>query len=664
LGGNSKYIPALDGLRTFAVVAVVLYHMVPGIVPCGLLGVTMFFVLSGYLITGILIREWHANKKINLPRFWIRRVRRLFPAIVFMICVVAILSSWLAPDLLTKLRRDALSALFWFSNWWYIFQDVSYFEAAGAPSPVNHFWSLAIEEQFYLIWPPILLLLFSRKVKKDNIQRACLALAAVSALLMFFFYEPDADPSRIYYGTDTRAFSLLIGAWAAFVFPRNKVLGLGKHGLAPRIRKIIGYAGIVSALAILVIMFAVPTYSPFLYCGGLVIVSILTCVLIISLVDNRNIIARFFSAGPLVAIGKISYGIYIWHFPLLLLMNDYNSTIATPWYMYILQFLVIVAVAAFSYKFVENPIRHGAFGRMYKALKEQSITLAQLFFKHALQIVFGAALILGAVVAFAITPDTATQSNTNLTSASVIPDSLKNNREGEETQNADDDALKSAAAARHDISNQVIPEDIAAMSREELLSHLGSNASLSSLSDKTLQQLVATAGEDALQKAHNTAFVMVGDSVSVAIGDNGGYGGFGENFPNAILDALLNRRAIDGKGIYNSYAVRGWNGPVVIFALATNTQATEEGINQMINAAPEGKMVFVVNARTPGSQQDGNNALLAAAAAAHPNVQVIDWYGISAGHDEYFDGDGTHLTGVDGVNAYISAILDALQTLY
>jgi hypothetical protein len=366
----------------------------------------------------------------------------------------------------------------------------------------------------------------------------------------------------------------------------------------------------------------------------------------------------------LAAIGKISYGVYIWHFPLLLLMNDYNSTMATPWYMYILQFLVIVAVAAFSYKFVENPIRHGAFGRMYKALKEQSITLAQLFFKHALQIVFGAALILGAVVAFAITPDTATQSNTNLTSASVIPDSLKNNREGEETQNADDDALKSAAAARHDISNQVIPEDIAAMSREELLSHLGSNASLSSLSDKTLQQLVATAGEDALQKAHNTAFVMVGDSVSVAIGDNGGYGGFGENFPNAILDALLNRRAIDGKGIYNSYAVRGWNGPVVIFALATNTQATEEGINQMINAAPEGKMVFVVNARTPGSQQDGNNALLAAAAAAHPNVQVIDWYGISAGHDEYFDGDGTHLTGVDGVNAYISAILDALQTLY
>jgi peptidoglycan/LPS O-acetylase OafA/YrhL len=663
LAGGSKYIPALDGLRTFAVIAVVLYHMVPGIVPCGLLGVTMFFVLSGYLITGILIREWHASGKIDLPRFWMRRVRRLFPAIVFMICVVAILAAWLAPDLLTKLRRDVVSALFWFSNWWYIFQDVSYFEAAGAPSPVNHFWSLAIEEQFYLIWPPILLLLFSRKVKKDNIQRTCLALAAVSALVMFFYYEPDADPSRIYYGTDTRAFSLLIGAWAAFVFPRHRVLGMGKHGLSLPMRKLVGYAGIVSAVAILVIMFVVPTYSSFLYCGGLVIVSILTCVLIISLVDNRNAVARFFSARPLVAIGKISYGIYIWHFPLLLLMNDYNSTVDTPWYIYIVQFVVIVAVAAFSYKFVENPIRHGALGRMYKALKDHSITFPKLLAKHALQAVLGVALVVGAVVAFVITPDTATQSNTRFTSASVIPDSLKNNGEGEDSSAAEGD-LQAAAAARHDIANQEIPEDVAALSREELLARLGSNPALTSLSDQTLRQLVATSGDDALQKAHNTAFLMVGDSVSVAIGDNGGYGGFAENFPNAILDALINRRAVDGKGIYNGYAVRGWNGPVVIFALATNTQATEEGVAQMLNSVPEGKMVFVVNARTPGTQQDGNNAILADAVAARSNVQLIDWYSLSAGHDEYFDGDGTHLTVVDGVQAYISEILTALQTLY
>lgn len=231
---SSHYIPALDGLRALAVIAVVIYHMNATALQSGLLGVTIFFVLSGYLITGLLIREWSTTKKINLPQFWLRRVRRLFPAIVFVLLGTIVLTGVFAPDMLTKLRNDIVAALLFFTNWWYIFQDVSYFEAMGAPSPVTHFWSLAIEEQFYLIWPPLLLLLLSKRVKKRHIQLGLLVTAIASAAAMAILYSPQADPSRVYYGTDTRAFSLLIGAFLAFEFPPARVNGHGRQGFTAR----------------------------------------------------------------------------------------------------------------------------------------------------------------------------------------------------------------------------------------------------------------------------------------------------------------------------------------------------------------------------------------------------------------------------------------------
>lgn len=211
------YIPALDGLRALAVFAVIFYHMGLVWAPGGLLGVTIFFVISGYLITSLLLIEWDNNGSINLPQFWLRRIRRLFPAIVLVVLVVGILCIIFNHALFTKLREDMWAALCWVTNWWYILRDVSYFEALGAPSPLTHFWSLAIEEQFYLVWPVILLLAHKFGAKRSWMRNATLILMALSVLEMAFMYSPEADPSRVYYGTDTRAFSLLIGAALAFV---------------------------------------------------------------------------------------------------------------------------------------------------------------------------------------------------------------------------------------------------------------------------------------------------------------------------------------------------------------------------------------------------------------------------------------------------------------
>ena len=554
---SSRYIPALDGLRALAVIAVVIYHMNATALQSGLLGVTIFFVLSGYLITGLLIREWSTTKKINLPQFWLRRVRRLFPAIVFVLLGTIVLTGVFAPDMLTKLRNDIVAALLFFTNWWYIFQDVSYFEAMGAPSPVTHFWSLAIEEQFYLIWPPLLLLLFSKRVKKRHIQLGLLVAAIASAAAMAILYSPQADPSRVYYGTDTRAFSLLIGAFLAFEFPPARVNGHGRQGFTARDRKIALGVGSAALAGILVMMVAVNGYSPFLYYGGIALLSLLTGALIITLADGRSPLARFFALRPLVWIGKT-----------------------------------------------------------IKGIREKQFTVGEYALHHAVQLGAGCILAVAAVACLITVPPTATQQNTQLESAVVTPEAP--------------------------------PEDAPEAPEE-----------------RTVEEMLAsTEGETPADKARNTDFLMIGDSVSVALSDSGGYGYFGDAFPRATLDAAIGRQLYTAKDVYQQHVDGGWNGPAVIFEVGTNGPATADDVREMVESVPSDKYVYLVNVRSPDPLQDVNNALLQQAADEHENVRIIDWHAASAGHDEYFDGDGTHLTAGDGCQAYLALIAGALEELY
>ena len=365
---KGRYIPALDGLRAFAVLAVIAYHMGFAWAPSGLLGVTVFFVLSGYLITSLLLIEWDNNGRIDLPQFWLRRVRRLFPAIVFVIMCSAALFTIFDHSLLTKLREDLVAALLWFTNWWYILRDVSYFEALGAPSPLTHFWSLAIEEQFYLVWPLILVGCHKLGLSRKAMGSGALALALLSALEMALLFSPDTDPSRVYYGTDTRAFSLLIGGRA----------------LPQRARIALDGAGIAAFAGLIIMIVAVGDNSPFLYHGGLLLASVLTAVVIAALAHPESAFARIMAAKPLVWIGVRSYGIYLWHYPLLLLMIPVSKVTDTPWYVYPIVLAVIFACAAFSYRFVENPIRHGAIGRFARQLRENRATVPGWLRMHIL----------------------------------------------------------------------------------------------------------------------------------------------------------------------------------------------------------------------------------------------------------------------------------------
>lgn len=412
---KSRYIPALDGLRTLAVVAVVLYHLNLTWAQGGLLGVTIFFVLSGYLITRLLLNEVAKTGRIDLKSFWIRRIRRLVPAVVTVVFVTCALCTIFNHVMLTKMRPDILPSLLFFNNWWQIAQNVSYFNALGDPSPLTHFWSLAIEEQFYLIWPPLLFAMVSMHVSKPNTRRVVLGLAAVSALAMMVLYNPAADPSRVYYGTDTRVFSLLLGAWMAFIPDRdlapvrlarrlglNRLAGAAKHGKnaegkpgekadesaetapaqpsalvrfwsSPASIDVLGVVGLVGLAAMVALTNG---YTAFQYRGGTLLCSILTLMVIAACVQPQGMVARALSAEPLVWIGKRSYSIYLWHYPLLLLMNPVANINDTPWWQYILQVLLVVAVAECCYRFIETPFRKGAFGRTVAEFRDGTATPA------------------------------------------------------------------------------------------------------------------------------------------------------------------------------------------------------------------------------------------------------------------------------------------------
>src|ERR671917_1081296 len=210
-----SYLPGLDGLRAFAVIAVLLYHAELSWIRGGFLGVEVFFVISGYLITTLLLTEWHQQGRINLMGFWLRRVRRLLPALYLLLVVTLAFAVVFLPGEVARLRGDALAAFGYVTNWYLILGEQSYFETVGRPSLLLHLWSLAVEEQFYLLWPPLFVagIILLRRYA----LLVALAGAAASALLMAFLYQPDVDPSRIYYGTDTRATGLLLGAALAFV---------------------------------------------------------------------------------------------------------------------------------------------------------------------------------------------------------------------------------------------------------------------------------------------------------------------------------------------------------------------------------------------------------------------------------------------------------------
>jgi peptidoglycan/LPS O-acetylase OafA/YrhL len=413
VSSGQRYMPGLDGLRAIAVLAVIAFHEQFAWAQGGLLGVGVFFTLSGFLITSLLIGQWSARGRIQLGDFWLKRARRLLPALFVMLAVVTAWVTMVDRARLDSLRGAVGAAAGYFSNWYLIAKNQSYFARFAPPAPLDHLWSLAVEEQFYLIWPLLLVGGLWLLRKRGPVAVRWLAvptalLAAASALLMLHLYQPGLDPTRIYEGTDTRASGLLIGAVLALLWPSlargeagganrpgsarsasgaNRASnasrgtraahaapshsGYGSDGLATRV--LLDAAGLIGLAAIFVMIWRVSEYSPFAYRGGLVLLSIATVGVLAATAYPGTVVGMALGWRPLRWIGARSYGIYLWHFPVIVLTTPANSTASVP--RAALQIAAAITLAALSWRFVEEPVRHGSIERFFKSWRASGWSL-------------------------------------------------------------------------------------------------------------------------------------------------------------------------------------------------------------------------------------------------------------------------------------------------
>ncbi|HUC05206.1 MAG TPA: acyltransferase family protein [Acidimicrobiales bacterium] len=367
------YLPALDGVRAFAVVAVMMYHGGLGFATGGFMGVDTFFVLSGFLITSLLVGEWRESLTIRLRAFWARRARRLLPALFLMLLFVAFYASVIVPrGTYPALRLDSLATLFYVSNWHFILVSSNYFNETSSASPLIHTWSLAVEEQFYLVWPLVVLavLHFARNLRW-LLALSCAA-AVASATWMYVLYQGAVNTNRVYLGTDTRAQCLFIGAALAvglmLLTQREHQAGNLAQGElwrppTARWRLVCGVLGLIGAGASVAIWVTTSTVSSFPYDGGFFLIGLATAGVILAVVGApRSLVPRVLMASPIRYVGRISYGLYLWHWPLFLWVNGARTGL-TGFSLFIVRALVTLVVSMASYHLVERPIRQGTFIR-------------------------------------------------------------------------------------------------------------------------------------------------------------------------------------------------------------------------------------------------------------------------------------------------------------
>lgn len=613
--GEMGYLPGLDGVRALAVLGVLFYHADLVWMQGGFLGVDVFFVLSGFLITSLILEEFDRAGRIDFRKFYLGRARRLLPAVLLMLAVVAVGAAIFWRDIASQVRADTIASLFYVNNWWYIFSSQSYFEFIGRPPVLKHLWSLSVEEQFYLIWPAIAFLLV-RKFNRRGVRIVALVVAVLSTVWMIVLSVsngfPDyQDPSRAYFGTDSHCMGLLIGAALATAWRPGRLRG----DLAPAARWLITAVGAAALLGVLYFFFFVGEYTTWLYrSGGFLVLSVIVGLLIAMATHPASRLGPLLGTQPLRYVGQRSYGLYLWHWPIFMVTRPILDVPLDGPALFGLRLALTFGIAELSYRFVEMPIRRGCIDRWIRTWRNSEGVERTRNTQRGVLAIGGIAMaivVVGAALTSAPTP----------TAAAGLP------------------------------SDVVAAMGIASGGPTEVT--LGDGPTSGPSANATGAPEASGAQATGVPMGKNGRMSGIGDSVMLGARQT-----LMDLIPGTKIDAAVSRFPGAFIGRLKKYKAKDKLADVVVLHPGTNGVLPEDMMRQMLDILKDTPRVVVVNDNMPRSWRKPNNQVIDTVVPDYPNAVLVDWYAASKDHPEYFVSDGIHLT-KKGARAYAKLIREA-----
>lgn len=599
---KKTYITGFDGLRALAVAFVILYHLFVYQFKGGFMGVLIFFVLSGYLVTNSIIREWTTTGRLDLLNFYWRRIRRLYPALVGVLAATLGYIAFFQRSLLVHIRGAVISNLCGVYNWYEIAHHQSYFARFGVQSPFTHLWFMAIQFQFLVIWPFLMVFLFKfLRERRGALFFSLVGLALLSALLMAVLYQPGKDPSRVYYGTDTRIFAVFIGAALAVIWPLNRLKARLDWGRRTAF-DLLGFG----ALVVVVIMCGFcDDERPWLYRGGMLLFCIATAVLIAMVAHPGADMNRALSNRIFTWIGQRSYGIYLYQYPVMVLFEAKVNVATHPVMYALIEIALILVISDVSYHLIEKPIARIKWGQIRSTIREFFKRHSRYGWRRLAVVPMLALLAVGLYGFCSPAPKQPNPAN----GSQALQQAIQKNQQAVNKHNA---------ALAHGKSGQQV-----------------TSASQQTSGPKLPASIRLTSAEQ--QQAQKMKITAVGDSV---LADSSA--ALQKIFPQMFINAKVGRQVDQAIPVLQDLKKQGkLNGPLLVVE-GTNGPFTDDQMKQIMQLAGN-RPVYWVNVHVPTRPwQNEVNTKLTASKKKYKNLTIINWYKFSNGHTDWFYADNVH----------------------
>ena len=600
---SKQYVTGIDGVRTLAVLGVIIYHLLPTTLPGGYLGVPLFLLISGYFVTLQLVRQMDQTGGIQLTKFYLKRLRRLYPVLIVMLTVTTAYITLFARDLLHNIKSTIATNLLWVYNWWEIGHGQSYFDRFNGESPFTHLWTLGVEAQFYFLWPLILFMLFLILRKRSKIKWTVFILAVASAVEMALLFDPQ-NINRVYYGTDTRAFSLLLGSWLALCWPIDHL----NANLTAHAARILDGVGIGALLITLLGFFTLPGQSSWTYRGGMFFYSLIGMILIATIVHPGSHMNRWLTNPFFTWIGQRSYGIYVYQLPVMVFYERVIEIGRHPVINALVECLLILAISEFSYRLVEQPLAHYQW-RYLPASIRHWIDFKMHDWHQWLKV--GPVVIICFIALCGL----------------MMPSKP---------------AKKSAVQTRIEKSRQ------ATAAKNKQIAK-GKTAKVN-VNSKSLQKKYGLTSNQ-LKAASELKVTAIGDSVMADASQD-----IQEIMPHAYVDAEVGRQGSATPAVIKDLKAKGQLQKNVILDLGTNGAMDSQTINDILTAIGKDHQVYWITPHVP--TRDWEQTVcdqIKQAAKQNANVHVIDWNQAANGHAEWFAQDKVHMN--EQGNAYFTQLI-------